>query len=136
MDGKYTFEENYENGKLIQGYSKDSLNNKYPYTDDNFMKQPDYPNGVNALRVYIGNNYQYPREAIQNKVKGTIKVSFVINRDGEMVELKVDEDLGFGTGHAAISVLKRAKKWKPGIMRGVPVNVHYTIPIRLDLTNY
>lgn len=51
-----------------------------------------------------------------------------------MDNLKVEQDLGYGTGEEAIRVLKRAKKWSPGIMRGVPVRVQYSIPIRLDMT--
>lgn len=134
MNKKYTFEEHYENGKLVSGITKDSLNNETPYTTENFMTPPDYPNGINALRTFIGNNYQYPREAIQNRVNGTVRITFVINREGQMEDLKVAEDLGFGTGEAAIKVLKRAKKWSPGIMRGVPVRVVYALPIRLNLS--
>lgn len=135
MNSKYTFEETYDKGKLINGYSKDSLDNEIPYDNSNFMKPPEYPNGINALRVFIANSYQYPREAIQNRVKGTVKVSFIINQEGQMVDMKVEEDLGYGTGAEALRVLKRAKKWTPGIMRGVPVRVVYSLPIRLDLTS-
>lgn len=135
MNGKYTFEENYEKGKLISGVTTDSLNNTYPYDNANYMIQPQYPGDIIAIRRFIANNYKYPQEAIRNRVKGTVKVSFVIDKEGNMAEMKVDEDLGFGTGEAAISVLKKAKKWTPGFMRGVPVNVSYSLPIRLDLTS-
>lgn len=134
LGGKYTFSENYINGKLESGKSIDSIGHEYTYTEKNFMTPPDYPGGIHVLRNFIGQNYKYPKEGILNRVKGTVRISFVIDRDGKMTEIKVVEDLGFGTGEAAIQVLKRAKKWSPGIMRGVPVRVAYALPIRLDLT--
>ncbi|MBD1429850.1 energy transducer TonB [Sphingobacterium litopenaei] len=134
MDGKYTFEESYDNGKLISGITKDSTNKEYAYDQKNFMIQPAYPGDIIAIRKFIASNYSYPREAIQNKVKGTVRVSFVVDTVGNMVEMKVDEDLGFGTGEAAIKVLKKAKKWTPGYMRGVSVRVAYSLPIRLDMS--
>ncbi|HLS37262.1 MAG TPA: energy transducer TonB [Sphingobacterium bovisgrunnientis] len=134
MRDKYSFEETYNNGKLISGVTKDSLNKEYFYDDKNYHQPPIYPGDIKAIRTFIANNYKYPKEAINASVKGTVKVSFVIDQEGKMVDMKIDEDLGFGTGDAAINVLKRAKKWTPGYMRGVPVRVAYSLPIRLDLT--
>jgi len=41
--------------------------------------------------------------------------------------------LGFDTGEAGIRVVKKLGKWKPGMRRGEPVRVAYTLPIRLNL---
>lgn len=110
MRDKYSFEETYDNGKLISGVTKDSLNKEYFYDDKNYHQPPIYPGDIIAKRTFIANNYNYPKEAINARVKGTVKVSFVIDQEGKMVDMKIDEDLGFGTGDAAINVLKRAKK--------------------------
>lgn len=134
MRNKYSFEETYDNGNLISGITKDSLNKEYFYDDKNYHQPPSYPGDIIAIRRFIANNYNYPKEAINARVKGTVKVSFVIDQQGKMVDMKIDEDLGYGTGDAAINVLRRAKKWTPGYMRGVPVRVAYSLPIRLDMT--
>ncbi|MCA5004170.1 energy transducer TonB [Sphingobacterium bovistauri] len=134
MDDKYSFEETYDNGKLISGITKDSLNKEYIYDNKNYHQPPSYPGDIIAIRRFIANNYRYPQEAIRNRVKGTVKLSFVIDKEGNMVEMKVEEDLGFGTGEEGIRILKRAKKWTPGYMRGIPVRVSYSLPIRLDLS--
>lgn len=133
-DGKYTFVEQYDQGKLISGTTTDSLNNKTAYDQSNFFIQPEYPNGLEAFRQYIGRNYYYPKEAIMANVAGTIRTSFIVEKDGKLSSIKVLEDLGFNTGQEAINVLKRSKKWTPGIIRGIPVRVSYTLPIKLDLT--
>lgn len=97
--------------------------------------QPEPPGGMAAFRKWIGDNYQYPSGAIDAGVKGAVNVSFVVEKDGSLTDIKVIRDLSYGTGQAAINLLKKAKKWSPGIQNGRPVRVAYTLPIRLDLTN-
>ncbi|MGO3107836.1 MAG: energy transducer TonB [Sphingobacterium sp.] len=95
--------------------------------------QPMPMGGLNAFRKWVGENYTYPSGAIDAGVKGQVVVSFVVERDGSLTDIKVVKDLSYGTGQAAINVLKRAKKWKPGIQNGRPVRVAYTLPISLNL---
>ncbi|NGM60969.1 energy transducer TonB [Sphingobacterium sp. SGG-5] len=95
---------------------------------------PSPKEGMDAFRRWIADNYQYPAGAIDAGVKGTVTVSFVVERNGELTDIKILKDLSYGTGQAAINLLKRAKKWNPGIQNGRPVRVAYTLPIRLDLT--
>jgi len=95
---------------------------------------PSPKEGMDAFRKWIADNYQYPAGAIDAGVKGTVTVSFVVERNGELTDIKVLKDLSYGTGQAAINLLKKAKKWNPGIQNGRPVRVAYTLPIRLDLT--
>jgi len=96
--------------------------------------QPEPPGGMAAFRKWIGDNYQYPQGAIDAGVKGTVQVSFVVEKDGSLTDVKVLRDLSYGTGQAAQNMLKKAKKWSPGIQNGRPVRVAYTLPIKLDLT--
>ncbi|MBE8714175.1 energy transducer TonB [Sphingobacterium hungaricum] len=96
---------------------------------------PQPPGGINAFREWIGANYSYPQGAIDAGVKGTVEVTFVVEKDGSLTDVKVLRDLSYGTGQAAVNVIKKAKKWKPGIQNGRPVRVQFKMPIRLDLTN-
>ena len=97
---------------------------------------PEPPGGMAAFRKWIADNYQYPQGAIDAGVKGTVQVSFVVEKDGSLTDVKVLRDLSYGTGQAAQNMLKRARKWSPGIQNGRPVRVAYTLPIKLDLTQY
>lgn len=95
--------------------------------------QPSPPGGMKAFMEYIGRNYDYPQEAIEAGVNGKLLVSFVVERDGSLTDMKVTEDLGYGTGEAAIRVLEEGSKWSPGVQNGRSVRVAYTLPIRLNL---
>ncbi len=93
---------------------------------------PKPPGGMEAFVQWVGKNYNYPEAALQQGIKGSVVVSFVVERDGSLTDIKVVRDLSFGTGQEAVRVLKKAKKWAPGVQNGRPVRVSYTLPITLS----
>ncbi|PVH25894.1 energy transducer TonB [Sphingobacterium corticibacter] len=97
--------------------------------------EPEYPGGMAAFRKYVETSFQYPSGAIDAGVKGAVELTFVVEKDGSLTDIKVLKDLGYGTGQAGVNLLKRSKKWKPGIQNGRPVRVQYRLPISLNLQN-
>ena len=59
-------------------------------------------------------------------------VTFVIEKDGSLTDIKVIRDIGYGTGEEAIRVLKECKKWIPAEQNGQKVRVQYTLPISIQ----
>jgi len=96
---------------------------------------PEPPESIDEFRKWIGENYQYPQAAIDAGVKGTIRTNFVIEKDGSLSDIKIVEDIGHGTGEAAVELLKKSPRWKPAIQNGRKVRYEFTLPIRLDLTD-
>lgn len=95
---------------------------------------PQPPGGMKAFMEFVAKNYDYPQEAIEAGVNGKVLVSFVVEKDGSLSDLKIVQDeLGHGTAEAAINVLKKSEKWSPGIQNGRKVRVAYTLPIRMNL---
>lgn len=130
---KSTFTENYENGKLVSGVTIDSLSIEHPYTVKN---QPPSPKkGINSFYSYIGKSMYIPIEA-RNKVYGKMYLTFIVDKEGKLVEPKIIKGLGYGLDESAISVIKGAKKWIPGTIRGVPVRVLYSLPITIAKNGY
>lgn len=128
LRSKTTFTENYENGKLISGISIDSLSIEYPYTVVN--QSPIPKKGINSFYSYVAKSMHIPTEA-RNKVSGKIYLTFVVDKDGTLVEPKIVKGLGYGLDENAIRLIKEAKKWNPGIVRGLPVRVLYSLPITI-----
>lgn len=128
----YTFEETWKDGLLLSGTSTDSIGEKVTYDQATLTVEPNYPGGINVLRQLVANNFHYPREAIDVGVSGTIMISFIVEKNGKMSNFKISNDLGYGTGPAAIKALRMAKEvWKPGIQRGRAVRVAYRLPVTL-----
>jgi len=104
--------------------------------DTIFSKPEVHPLAVGGMRAFmewVANNYDFPKAAVENKVNGIIEIYFIVEKDGSLSNLKIKKDLGYGTGEAALKLMKSSGKWNPGIQAGKKVRVAYTLPIRLNL---
>lgn len=94
---------------------------------------PSYPGGINKFYEFLGKNIKYPTLAIENDVQGNVFVSFIVEKDGSLSDIKIDRRLGFGTDEEAIRVIKLSRSWNPGMQNGRAVRVKYNIPIKFAL---
>ncbi|RYZ99659.1 MAG: energy transducer TonB [Sphingobacteriaceae bacterium] len=97
------------------------------------MPEPD--GGANGWRKFLEKNLRYPSMATDAGKSGKVWVSFVVEKDGQISNVKVDQGAGYGMDEEALRVLKLSKKWKPGLQRGEPVRVKYTLPLNFVLTD-
>ena len=95
--------------------------------------QPSFPGGFDKFYAYLKQNVKYPLEAQKNNVQGKVFLSFVVEPDGDLTNIKVERALGSGTDEEAVRVLEESPKWIPGIYNGKPVRVKYNIPISFTL---
>src|SRR5690606_28347366 len=86
-------------------------------------EMPSFRGGLKGFYDYFGKNVEYPKLAKKSNITGTVVVSFVIDKDGSITDIKVIKGIGFGCDEEAVRVLKNAPKWNPGKQRGVPVKV-------------
>lgn len=94
-------------------------------------KMPEFPGGINKFYTYVGKNFERPDLESESLIR--LSVSFVIEKDGSMTDIKVLKDPGYGLGAEAIRVLKSLKaKWSPGIIDGKPVRTSYNLPITIQ----
>lgn len=94
-------------------------------------KMPEFPGGINKFYSYVGNNFEKPE--LDSDAVIRVSVSFVIEKDGSMTDIRVLKDPGYGLGREAIRVLKSLKtKWTPGILDGKPVRTAYNLPITIQ----
>jgi protein TonB len=94
---------------------------------------PTYPGGMDKFYSFIGNSLKYPPMAAENNIQGKVFVSFTVEKDGSITDVKVDRKLGYGTDEEAIRVIKSSKRWNPGMQNGKPVRVKYNMPIQFSL---
>ena len=94
---------------------------------------PEFPGGQDKLLEYLGVNVRYPEEAREKGIQGTVVVSFVIDKEGNVTEPKIVRSLEDEIDQEAIRVVNAMPKWTPGKEKGKPVRVKYTVPIRFLL---
>lgn len=95
-------------------------------------ERPDFPGGIGKFRQKVADNFR--TSDIQSETTIKVTVSFVVEKDGSITNIKVLQDPGFGAGKEAIRVLNAIKtKWKPGKIKGQPVRTAYTLPIAIQV---
>lgn len=88
------------------------------------------------LMQYLADNIRYPHLAIENKIEGSVVVSFVVEKDGSISNVKLLRDIGGGCGEEALRLVESMNgkhQWIPGKQRGRTVPVRFTLPIRFTL---
>ncbi|UYQ91911.1 TonB family protein [Chitinophaga horti] len=103
----------------------------------NFVEiMPSFPGGDEALQRFLKKNINYPHIAAENGIQGTVFVSFVIGKDGEISDVKlVGAKKGGGLEEEAARVVNKMPKWKAGRQNGRAVNVQFSLPISFKLEN-
>ena len=96
-------------------------------------KQPEFAGGISKFYDFLKANLRYPKDMRDNNVQGNVIVTFIIEKDGSLSNIKSVRDLGHGSGEEAIRVMALSPKWIAGEQGGKAVRVQYTIPIRFTL---
>lgn len=96
---------------------------------------PSFPGGDAALMSFINKNINYPQVAIDNGIQGKVIVQFVVEKNGDIGEVKVARGVDKNLDREAIRVCKMLPSFYPGRNAlGDPVRVWYTLPVTFKLT--
>lgn len=125
-----SYQETYDKGKLIQGITTDAQNIKYEYTSSSSKGGPK--KGLKHFYQYLGSNFKISNDAKANNIAGTIVLSFNIEANGSVSDLKVTKGLGYGLDEEAIRIIKNYKDWIPAKNRGIGHKIQYIVPITIQ----
>lgn len=127
-----TFTETYDNGKLITGsaITKDGTTSTYSGSRE---VRPEFKGGVAAFSKYLSKNIQYPDQARQRNIQGKVILAFVVEKNGEVTNIKVSKSVTPILDDEAVRVIKNSPLWVPGTQFGLPVRVQYAVPINFAL---
>lgn len=132
----FLFLHNYQACAQIENQSDNSKKTKNDEQIFNFIeKYPQFPGGDSALIEYIKANLTYPTEAMEKGIEGTVIIQFVVEKDGSITNVIVTQSIGGGCDEEAVRVIKSLPKWEPGMQKGQPIRVYFTIPIEFVLNN-
>ena len=86
-----------------------------------------------GFREYVGKNLKYPEAAMKKGKQGTVYVSFIVEKDGAVSNVKVIRGVSPELNQESIRIVSQAKGWTAGKQKGKPVRVSYTFPIKYQL---
>ena len=101
--------------------------------EDFFVVVEDMPELIGGLGE-LQSKIRYPEMARRAGIEGRVYIQFIVNEQGEVVDQQVIRGIGGGADEEALRVVSEAK-FTPGMQRGRPVKVQYSLPIFFRLQN-
>lgn len=96
-------------------------------------EQPSFPGGPTELFKYVMNEVKYPKIAQDNGIQGRVVTSFVVDKEGNIKQVKVERGVDPALDAEALRVVKAMPKWIPGKQKGKAVAVRYILPVQFRL---
>jgi len=96
-------------------------------------KMPAFPGGDEARMRFLQENIIYPAEARTKGYQGTVYVTFVVDPDGQITDVRVLKGVHESIDAEAVRVVSMMPNWEPGIVKDEPVRVQFTMPISFTL---
>ena len=115
---------------VVVAYEQDNVSQDVYETVE---QMPEFPGGMEAMMRFLQQNIQYPANAAKNKVEGRVILQFVIEKDGQIGEVKIARSVDPELDAEALRVVKSMPTFIPGRHNGKAVAVWYTIPISFKL---
>ncbi len=126
-------EQAYNSVLTTLGMERQELNLSDPYEEENFFvvveEMPELIGGLSQLQSEI----RYPEMARRAGIQGRVFIQFIVNERGEVESPRVVRGIGGGADEEALRVVSQAR-FTPGMQRGRPVRVQYSLPITYRLS--
>lgn len=94
---------------------------------------PQFPGGSLAMKQWLKNNVCYPFEAKQKGIQGRVTVSFYVEKDGNLSDIKIVKSTDSSFDKEALRVVGSMPPWIPGRLLGEVKRMKYTVPVVFQL---
>jgi TonB family protein len=118
---------------IVSATSTDAIAHNEVFTS--VEKLPSFSGGMESFGKYLGKALRYPKEAQDNGTQGRVIVTFIVEPDGSLTDVRAIKDPGMGLGQEAVRVINASPKWVPGEQNGHKVRVQYTVPVIFTLAD-
>ena len=95
--------------------------------------EASFPGGPVELMKWIKNNVEYPQTSIEMNEQGRVFLSFIVERDGSITNVKVERGISADIDREAKRVVRKMPKWIPGESAGRAVRARCRMPINFIL---
>lgn len=91
---------------------------------------PSFPGGMSKLMHFLSKNLKYPEQSAKNGIEGKVIVSFIVEKDGRLTNIRVEKSVAPELDAEAVRVISVMPKWNPGKQKGKTVRTSVTQPVR------
>ncbi|MDD4822477.1 MAG: TonB family protein [Bacteroidales bacterium] len=132
-------ESNEETKVDIRSFNPNETYGEGEYVDEeipmiDIQVPPKFPGGDAALMQWLNRNIQYPKAAKNRGEKGRVTISFVIDKNGRVINGRIEKGVSAELDAEALRILTIMPDWEPGKQNNKPVKVRYILPVTFRLT--
>lgn len=95
--------------------------------------EPEFKGGIQAFYAYLTHTIHYPVKAKEHNIQGKVFVSFIVEKDGSLSDIKIARGVSEDLDAETIRVMKGSPNWIPGTQNGKAVRVIYVMPLSFAL---
>ena len=130
-DSLKSFEEKYDNGKLIEGKSTGLNGKTYAYLQR--QVNPEFDGGDKAFYKYLSTTIRYPKVAKEYNITGQVFIQFYVEPNGNLTHFVIVRSPDSSLSNEVLRIMQACPSWKPGLEFGKPVRVKYTVPVNFSM---
>ena len=123
-------------GCLVRAVTSNDIKNQKPIAEK-IEDLPKYERGEYSLYCWwLPKHFYYPPYALRHGIKGNVVLSFTIDTDGSIKDIKVESSPHACLSEAAVQTISGMPKWIPGKVKGQITPIRYVLPIKYDISSY
>ena len=103
------------------------------YEQDKVEQKAEFTGGMMKQIEFMMQNLKYPKEAEKDGASGTVRVHFIVEKDGTLTDVKVPDSVHAALDAEAIRLVKAMPKWTPAKIKGKPVRSKMVLPVQFRL---
>lgn len=93
------------------------------------QQMPEFPGGGSAFIQWLTRQLRYPPLAQSQKIQGKVVVSFIVNKDGSIADVKLEKSVNALLDREALRVIRMMPRWKPGVHNNQPCRTMVAVPV-------
>ena len=101
---------------------------------DRFVKQPNFPGGMEAMKKFVTEHLRYPEQALEAKIEGAVSLRFDIDNKGAVSNVQVQTGIGHGCDEEAKRIIG-LMKFQTQNPRGLRITYHKNLQIHFRLSS-
>jgi len=120
-----------ENGLMVKTEINDIDDPVYSVQELKDVEEiASFPEGDYAMAKFLENNINYPKEAAKNSIQGCVYVTFIVEKDGFLSNVRILKGIGSSCDDEVLRVVKCMPNWHPSKQGGEPIRAWFNLPVQ------
>lgn len=117
------------NAKLSAALPPIPVTSEQPLNFRIVQQMPEFPGGGSAFIQWLTRQLRYPPLAQSQRIQGRVVVSFIVNKDGSIADVKLEKSVNALLDREALRVIRMMPRWKPGVHNNQPCRTMVAVPV-------